>query len=119
MSGSDQRNRSMVLDLRLAADSVEKLEVNFEAKPVGDVVGNARTKLLELPSSSGTASQMESLVRINKLAKATERSVADIAARRNAISSQHPGTTLEDGAEGDETEYALEAARWQRDLGLR
>ena len=89
-------SRSAILDLKLALDQVEQLEANLDAEEIGDVVESARTKLLELPSLSGTASQMKSLMRLNKLWKATGRAVAEVAARCDAIASHHSDIALED-----------------------
>lgn len=97
MSNSDPQYRSAVMDLRLAADQVEQLVADLEAESVGDVVANAKTNLLSMPSVSGTASQMKSLLRLNKLSKHTDKSVAEVVARCNAIAGTHPDVILEDG----------------------
>lgn len=102
MANGDAQSRSAVLDLRLALDQVEQLEANLDAESVGDVVENARTKLLAPPSLSDTASQMKSLLKLNKLSKSTDRTVAEVVARCDAIARQHPDTALEDGTDANE-----------------
>jgi len=101
VNGNGQ-DRSAILDLRLALDQVEQLEANLDAEEIGDVVESARTKLLELPSLSGTASQMKSLMKLNKLWKTTNRAVDEIAARCDAIARRHPDIVLEAGTDPGE-----------------
>jgi tetratricopeptide (TPR) repeat protein len=97
-----QNAGSAMLDLKLAADLLQQLEDTLDSESIGDVVSNAKTKLLSMPSLSGTASQMKSMVRLNKLSKATDRSVTEIAARCDAIMRSDPGITLEDGSDAQE-----------------
>jgi len=102
MTCGAQNAGSAMLDLKLAADQLQQLEDTLESESIGDVVSNAKTKLLSMPSVSGTASQMKSLVRLNKLSKATDRSVAEIATRCDAVMHSDPDTTLEDGSDAQE-----------------
>ncbi len=104
MTRGAQNASSTKLDLKLAADQLQQLEDALDSESIGDVVSNAKTKLLSLsmPSLSGTASQMKSMVRLKKLSKATDRSVTEIAARCDAIMRSDPGITLEDGSDAQE-----------------
>ena len=102
MTSSNPQSRSAVLDLNLAADLAEELEANLEAESVGDIVDSAKTKLLSMPSLSDTASAMKSQLKLGRLAKATDRTVAEVAARCDAIAKSHPGTALEDGTDANE-----------------
>jgi tetratricopeptide (TPR) repeat protein len=91
-----------MLDLKLAADLLLELEDTLESESIGDVVSDAKIKLLSAPSLSGTASQMKSMFMLNKLSKATDRRVAEIVARCDALVRSDPGATLEDGSDAQE-----------------
>lgn len=113
MANGDAESRSAVLDLKLALDQVEQLEANLEAESVGDVVERARNKLLAPPSLSDTASQMKSILRLNKLSKSTDRVVADVVARCDVLARKHPELELEDGTDAAEVKArALYVKAW-------
>jgi len=102
VSSSDQQDRSALLDLKLAADLVEELEAALDDEAVGDLVDTAKTKWLSMPSVSETASQMKSMLRLNKLSKATDRRVEEVVARCDAIARRYPDVALEDGTDTNE-----------------
>ena len=89
MTRGAQNASSAKLDLKLAADQLQQLEDALDSESIGDVVSSAKTNLL-------------SMLSLNKLSKATDRSVAEIAARCDAIMSSDPGITLDDGSDAQE-----------------
>lgn len=101
MTSRQDQAGSGALDLRLALDLVQQLEANLQAESVGDVVEQGRTKLLAPPSLSDTASQMKSLLRLNRLWKTTERTVGEVVERCDSIARQYAGLTLEDGTDSN------------------
>lgn len=98
----DRNSQSARLDLKLALDQVEQLEANLDAESVGDVVESARTKLLSLPSLSGTASQMKSILKLDKLWKKTRKAVDEILARCDGVIARDASAVLDDGIDAME-----------------
>lgn len=99
MTNGAESSHSAMLDLKLAADLLLELEGTLESESIGDVVSDAKIKLLSMPSVSETASQMKSIFKLNKLSKATDRRVAEIVARCAAVVRSDPGATLENGSD--------------------
>lgn len=102
MTSSDSSSQSGILDLKLAADLLLEMENTLESESIGDVASNAKNKLLSMPSLSGTASQMKSILKLNKLSKTTDRSVAEIVDRCDAAAHSNPSATLADGTTAQE-----------------
>lgn len=102
MTSGAEPSHSAMLDLKLAADLLLELEDILESESIGDVAADAKTKLLSMPSLSGTASQMKSMFKLNKLSKATDRRVAEIVARCDTIVKSDPSAALEDGSDAQE-----------------
>lgn len=102
MASSDARSQPGVLDLRLAADLLFELEDILESEFVADNVAGAKTKLLSMPSVSGTVSQMGSMLKLNKLSKETNKRVAEIVDRCDAVARSAPHSALEDGSNAQE-----------------
>lgn len=90
-------SQSRILDLKLALDLLLEMESALESESIGELAFNAKNKLLRMPSLSGTASQMKSILKLNKLSKSTDRRVAEIVHRCDAITRSSPGTTLVSG----------------------
>ena len=102
MTSGAEPSHSAMLDLKLAADLLLQLEDTLESESIGDVIYDAKTKLLSMPSASGTVSQMKSMLKLNKLSKTTDRRVAEIVARCDTVVRSDPGVTLEDGSDAQE-----------------
>jgi hypothetical protein len=102
LASNDGSSQSGILDLKLAADLLLDLENTLESESIGDVASNAKNKLLSMPSLSGTASQMKSILKLNKLSKTTDRRVAEIVDRCDAVTRSNPGAALANGATAQE-----------------